>query len=70
MWIHNVVLFLFTLTSPRSHSGSVTDGKTREEEPATGPGTRQRRQPGDDIGEIPICCATTTTAAGSIGSGA
>jgi len=31
MWVHNMVLFLFTLTSPRSHSGSVTDGKTREE---------------------------------------
>ena len=34
------------------------------------PGTRRRRQPGDDVGEIPIYCATTTMVAGSIGSGA
>jgi hypothetical protein len=30
MWVHNVVLFLFTLASPRSHSGSATDGETGE----------------------------------------
>jgi len=31
MWVHNMVLFLFTLTSPRSHSGRAIDGKTGEE---------------------------------------
>ena len=31
MWVDNVELFLFTLTSPHSHCGSTIDGVTREE---------------------------------------
>jgi len=30
-YIGHMVLFLYTLTSPRSHSGSATDDKTGEE---------------------------------------
>ena len=31
MWVDNMVLFLFTLTSPCSHSGSAANGETGEE---------------------------------------
>ena len=30
-WVDNVLLFLFTLTFPRSHSGSAANGETEEE---------------------------------------
>ena len=37
MWVNNMVLFLFTLTSPYSHSRSATDGETGEEAEANIP---------------------------------
>ena len=43
MWVDNMVLFLFTLTSPYSHSRSATDGETGEEAEANIPRSHNSR---------------------------